>query len=233
MSTVVITGASQGIGAAIAKAFAQEPETELVLLARSESNLEKVASSCQKAGAKVQIYPVDITKEAKLKQVGQEILKQVGPPDLLVNNAGQFIPAPLLETTPKDFRSQVEVNLTGAFLVTHQFLEPMIKAGRGDIFFMGSVASQKAYPGSVAYCAAKHGLLGLAKVVREETKDKGLRVTTLMPGATYTPSWEGTDLPEERFMPPEDIARIVVTMHQLSSRSVAEEIVLRPQEGDI
>jgi short-subunit dehydrogenase len=117
--------------------------------------------------------------------------------------------------------------------VTQAFLDAMLERGKGHFFFMGSVASIRAYPGGVAYCAAKHGLLGLARVVREELKGEGLRVTTLLPGATYTPSWEGSELPEDRFMPPEDIAQTVVDAWQLSSRSVVEEILLRPQEGDV
>lgn len=233
MPTVVITGASQGMGAAIARAFARESESRLALLARTESNLEEVAAQCREAGAEAAVHRCDVTKDEEVEKACQDVLSRWGAPDVLVNNAGQFIPAPLLETTPADFRSQIDVNLTGAFLVTHQFLEPMVAAGSGDIFFMGSVASIQAYKGNAGYCAGKHGLRGLARVVREETKEKGIRVTTLIPGATHTPSWEGVELPEERFMPAEDIAKMVVNIHQLSGRSVAEEIILRPQEGDI
>jgi NADP-dependent 3-hydroxy acid dehydrogenase YdfG len=109
----------------------------------------------------------------------------------------------------------------------------MRERGAGHLFFMGSVASIQAYPGNAGYCAAKHGVRGLARVVREETKDEGLRVTTVLPGATYTPTWDGVDLPEDRFMPPEDIARSVVDAYHLSGRTVLEELVLRPQEGDV
>jgi NAD(P)-dependent dehydrogenase (short-subunit alcohol dehydrogenase family) len=152
---------------------------------------------------------------------------------VVVNNAGAFTPAPLDETSAEAFRQQVDVNLTAAFLVTKAFLAGMRARGSGHLFYMASVAALRAYPGSVAYCAAKHGLRGLARVVREETKDDGLRVTTLLPGATRTPSWEGTDLPDERFMPPEDIAQAVVSAVHLSDRTVLEELVLRPQEGDV
>jgi len=109
----------------------------------------------------------------------------------------------------------------------------MIEAGRGTIFYMASIASIQAYPGGLAYCAAKHGLLGLARAVRADTKEHGIRVTALLPGATVTPRWEGADLPEDRFMPPEDIARAVLDIYHLTERSVVEEIVLRPQLGDI
>jgi NAD(P)-dependent dehydrogenase (short-subunit alcohol dehydrogenase family) len=156
-----------------------------------------------------------------------------GVPDVLVNNAGLFRYAPLEELTLDGFREQLDVNLTGTFSVTKAFLPAMRERGAGHLFFMGSVASLQAYPGNAGYCAAKHGVRGLARVVREETKDEGLRVTTVIPGATYTPTWDGVDLPEERFMPPEDVARAVVDATHLSDRTVLEELVLRPQEGDV
>jgi NADP-dependent 3-hydroxy acid dehydrogenase YdfG len=105
--------------------------------------------------------------------------------------------------------------------------------GAGHLFFMASVAALQAYPGNAGYCAAKHGVRGLARVVREETKDEGVRVTTIIPGATRTPTWDGVDLPDERFMPPDDIARAVVDAYHLSDRTVMEEMLLRPQEGDV
>ncbi|SHK60769.1 SDR family oxidoreductase [Rhodothermus profundi] len=233
MPVVVVTGASQGIGAAIARAFAEEPQARLVLVARRLQKLEAVAADCRARGAETLVLPCDVTDEAAVAAMARQVLDRWGAPDVLVNNAGQFQPAPLRDTSVDTFRAQLEVNLTSAFLVTQAFLESMIARRRGHIFFMGSVASLRAYPGSVAYCAAKHGLLGLARVVREETRTLGIRVTVLLPGATHTPSWEGVALPEERFMPAEDIAQTVRALHHLSARTVAEEIILRPQEGDI
>ncbi len=233
MPVVVITGASQGIGAAIAQAFAEEPAAQLALVARNQERLEAVAAACRDRGAETLVLPCDLTNAVAVEAVARSVLAHWGAPEVLVNNAGLFRPAPLRQTTVEEFQAQLEANLTSAFLVTRAFLEPMIAQRRGHIFFMGSVASLKAYPGSVAYCAAKHGLLGLARVVREETRQLGLRVTVVLPGATYTPSWTGVDLPETRFMPAEDIARAVRDIYHLSARTVVEEILLRPQEGDV
>jgi len=230
---VVVTGASQGIGAAIAQAFAEEPVAQLALVARNRKRLEAVAAACRARGAETLVLPCDVTDAGAVEAMANEVLVRWGAPEVLVNNAGLFRPAPLRQTAVEEFRAQLEANLTSAFLVTRAFLEPMIARRRGHIFFMGSVAALKAYPGSVAYCAAKHGLLGLARVVREETRQLGLRVTVVLPGATYTPSWEGVGLPEARFMPAEDIARAVRDVYHLSSRTVVEEILLRPQEGDL
>ncbi len=231
--TVVITGASQGIGAALADAFAGEPEARLALVARSQEKLEAVAAGCRAQGAEADIFVCDVTDDDAVHLAAGTILARWGAPDVLVNNAGLFRPGSTLETPPAQFRAQVAANLTSAFVVTQAFLPPMVARRRGHLFFLGSVASLQGYPSGVAYCAAKHGVLGLARVVREETKAHGLRVTTLLPGATFTPSWEGVDLPEERFMPAEDVARVAVDIYRLSSRSVVEEILLRPQLGDV
>lgn len=229
----VITGASQGIGQAIAEAFAEAPDARIALVARTEPKLQAVAETCESKGADALVCPTDVTDDAAVAQMADAVRDVWGVPDVLINNAGAFTPAPLDETSPDAFRAQVDINLNAPFVVTKAFLDGMVARGSGHLFFMASVAALQAYPGSVAYCAAKHGLLGLARVVREETNDQGLRVTTLLPGATRTPSWEGTDLPDARFMDPDDVAQAVVDAYRLSGRTVVEEIVLRPQEGDV
>lgn len=233
MPTVVVTGASQGIGRAVAIAFAREPDARLVLVSRNEDKLAEVAEACADAGGEAVVFPCDLTDEAMVADCARAVIHEWGAPDVLVNNAGLFRPGRLTDTTPALFRDQLDANLTSAFLVTHAYLPGMLERGSGHIFYMASVAAIRGYVGGVAYCAAKHGVLGLSRVVREETKEKGIRVTALVPGATYTPSWEGTELPEERFMPPEDVAQSVIHAYRLSGRSVVEEILLRPQLGDV
>jgi NAD(P)-dependent dehydrogenase (short-subunit alcohol dehydrogenase family) len=229
----VVTGASQGIGQAIAEAFAERDEARVALVARTQEKLNAVAETCRKRGGNALVIPTDVTDEAAVRNMAETVQAEWGTPDVLVNNAGLFTYAPLDELTLDGFREQIDVNLTGSFAVTQAFLPSMREQGDGHLFYMGSVASITAYPGNAGYCAAKHGVRGLARVVREETKDEGLRVTTVIPGATYTPTWDGVDLPEDRFMPPEDIAQSVVDAYHLSDRTVMEELLLRPQEGDV
>lgn len=233
MPTVVVTGASQGIGRALAEAFAQEPDARLALAARSKDQLNEVAEACRAEGADALVVPTDVTDPATVEQLADTVADAWGPPDVLINNAGAFTYAPLDELTLDGFREQIDVNLTGTFAVTQAFLPAMRARGAGHLFFMASVAALQAYPGNAGYCAAKHGVRGLARVVREETKHEGVRVTTIIPGATRTPTWDGVDLPDERFMPPDDIARAVVDAYHLSDRTVMEEMLLRPQEGDV
>ena len=231
---IVITGASQGIGAAIAVAWAKEfPASRLSLVARSETKLATIASKCREFGASAEPFPCDLSDSAQTASVGVAILEKFGSADVLVNNAGIFAPGGMSETPLDVFESQIRLNLTSAFQMTSLFLPGMIEAGRGHLFFMGSVASVEAYPGSVSYGTAKHGLLGLARAIREETFELGIRVTSLLPGATLTPSWSEAPFPADRFMPPEDIAHALISAYKMSNRTVVEEILLRPQLGDI
>jgi short-subunit dehydrogenase len=230
---VVVTGASQGIGAAIARAFAGQPGMKLSLLARNEANLEKVAGECRDAGAEAAWHACDLTWDDQVEAVADAVLESCGPPAVLVNNAGKFRPNTVLDMDGATLRKQLEENIVSAHLVTQAFLPSMIEAHEGHLFFLGSVASLRAYPGAAGYCTAKHGLLGLARAVRDETKGHGLRVTTVLPGATWTPSWAGADIPEHRFMPAEDVARAIVDCAALGPRTVVEELLLRPQPGDV
>ncbi len=231
---VLITGASQGIGAAIAKAFAVEVRgVKLALVARSEARLAAVAKVCAKLGAKVAVFPCDVTDEAAVTALAAAVTKRFGTVDVLVNNAGKFAGAPFLKFGLADFDRMIATNLRSAFLVSQAFVPAMAKRGRGDVFNISSIAGQIAYPGGAGYSAAKFGLTGLSKVMRAELKTHGVRVCCVHPGATATPSWDGSGVPESRMMPAEDIAKSIVDIYRLSRRTVVEEIVLRPQLGDI
>ena len=229
----LVTGASQGIGQAIAETFSARDGAKVALVARTRSKLEQTAEACRERGGTPLVVPTDVTDDDAVADMAETITGKWGTPDVLVNNAGAFTYAPLDELTLEDFREQIDINLTGAFSVTQAFLPAMRERKSGHLFYMGSVASIMAYPGNAGYCAAKHGVRGLARVVREETKDEGVRVTTVLPGATDTPTWEGADIPSERFMAPADVAQSVVDAYHLSDRTVLEELLLRPQEGDV
>jgi NADP-dependent 3-hydroxy acid dehydrogenase YdfG len=109
----------------------------------------------------------------------------------------------------------------------------MTRRRHGDIFFTSSIAGLGAYPNAAGYCAAKFGVTGLAKVLRAETNDSGIRVCCMHPGATWSPSWSKSGVKPERIMPAEDIARAFLDVYRLTRRTVVEEIILRPQLGDL
>jgi NAD(P)-dependent dehydrogenase (short-subunit alcohol dehydrogenase family) len=232
MSLVLVTGASRGIGAAVAEAFAARG-ARVALVARDANALAAVAARCSEEGGEARAFVCDVTDAETVEAMAEAVGAWAGVPDVVVNNAGLFEPGGIRETSPEAFRRQMEVNVVSAFLVTRAFLGEMRARGSGRILMMGSVASIRGYPGGVAYGAAKHALLGLGRAIREETKGTGVSVTTLLPGATRTGSWDGTDLPDARFMPPEDIARVAVEVATLSPRTVVEEVLLRPDAGDI
>ncbi len=231
---VVITGASQGIGAAIALAFAREVAgVRLALVARNRRNLAKVAKACAAFGAEAAVFPADVSREAEVARAAQAVAKRFGPADVLINNAGNFAGAPFVKTKVALFDQQIAVNLRSAFLVTQAFLPAMLRRKRGDVFFMSSIAGLEAYPNSAGYCAAKFGVTGLAKVLRAETKGTGIRVCCVYPGATWSPSWSGSGAKPGRMMPAEDIAHAFLDIWRLGRRTVVEEIVLRPEQGDL
>jgi NADP-dependent 3-hydroxy acid dehydrogenase YdfG len=231
---VLITGASQGIGAAIARTFAAElPGARLALVARSEKNLRATARDCIRSGATVEIFPCDVTREAPVKSMARVVTRHFGTIDVLINNAGAFMMAPFAKTKVATFDAMIATNLRSAFLVTQAFLAAMVKRRRGDVFFMSSIAGLGAHPQAAAYCAAKFGVTGLAKVLRAETKQSGVRVCCVHPGATWSPSWAKSGVKPARIMPAEDIARAILDVYRLSRRTVVEEIVLRPQLGDL
>ena len=231
---VLITGASQGIGAAIAAVFAAEmPGARLALVARNEKNLGAVARTCIRLGAKVEIFPCNVTDEAAVATMARTVTKHFGRVDVLINNAGKFFAASFLETKLADFDAQLAANLRSVFLVSQAFVPGMVKRGRGDVFNLSSIAGRQAYPNGAAYCAAKHGVTGLSAVMRAELKDQGVRVCCVHPGATWTPSWSASGVQPKRIMPAEDVARAILDIYRLSRRTVVEEIVLRPQLGDV
>jgi len=231
---IVITGASQGIGAAIARVFAAEVRgVRLALVARSEGRLRTVAGSCSRLGADARVFGCDVTDEAAVGSMAAAVLKRWGRVDVLINNAGWFRAAPFLKMAVDEFDSLLAANLRSVFLVSRAFCPAMARLGRGDVFNMSSVAGLSAYPGGAGYCAAKFGVTGLSKVMRSELKEHGIRVCCVHPGATHSPSWRGSKVPAARMMPAADVARAFLDVYRMSRRTAVEEIVLRPIKGDL
>ena len=234
LPVVLITGASQGIGAAIAQIFAAGIRgVRLALVARNEKNLLAVARRCTKAGAMAEVFTCDVSDEAEVAALVKAVKKSFGGIDVLINNAGAFAGAPLTEMSVADFDRMIAANLRSVFLVSRAFVPGMVARRQGDIFNMSSIAGRIAYPGGAGYSAAKFGVSGLSKVMRAELREKGVRVCCVYPGATYSPSWEGSGVAEGRMMPAQDVARALLDVYRLSRRTVVEEIVLRPQLGDV
>jgi NADP-dependent 3-hydroxy acid dehydrogenase YdfG len=231
---VLITGASQGIGAAIAHVFAaQLPGVRLALVARQKEKLGAVAQACTELGATTAVFACDVADEESVASMAEDVRRLLGEVDVVVNNAGSFASAPFTEMTVAEFDRMIAVNLRSVFLVSRAFVPAMVRRGSGDVFNMSSIAGLTAYPGGAGYSAAKFGVSGLSKVMRAELREKGVRVCCVYPGATWSPSWQGSGVDPQRLMPAEDVAQAFFDVYRMARRTVVEEIVLRPQRGDV
>ncbi|UTA68236.1 SDR family oxidoreductase [Emticicia sp. 21SJ11W-3] len=230
---IVVSGGSRGIGRAIIEIFAQNG-FDVLASARKEADLKELQNHITTQ------YKVNCFIYAADLAIKQEVAGLVGfiqslnrPVDVLVNNAGSFIPGNIHEEQDGVLESLIETNLYSAYYLTRGLIKGMIAQKSGYIFNMCSVASLMAYPKGGSYSISKFALLGFSKGLREEMKPYQVKVTSIMPGAVLTDSWAGADIPAERFMQPADIAKTVWTAYSLSDGAVIEEIVLRPQKGDL
>ncbi|MVN75336.1 SDR family NAD(P)-dependent oxidoreductase [Hymenobacter sp. HMF4947] len=233
---VVITGGSQGIGRALVHCFLREGFA-VATCARSGPNLAELqaAMSEQFPMATLHVLPADLSRAADCQQFAEFVLALGLPLAALVNNAGAFVPG-RFQDEPADgsrLREVLAVNLLSAYDVTRALLPTLLGQGRGHIFTICSTASLMPYPSGGSYGVAKFALLGFTKTLREEVKTQGLRVTAVLPGATLTRSWEGVGMPAERFIDPLDVAEAVLSAFRLSPQAVVEEILIRPQLGDV
>ncbi len=229
----VVTGGTKGIGRAIIEKFASSG-FDIVTCSRKKTDLEALRIALTAAyPVKVHVFAADLSVRSQVKEFTSFVLKLERHVDVLVNNAGFFTPGDITTEPEGVLESMVESNLYSAYYTTHGLAAEMKKARSGHIFTMCSIASIKAYPNGGSYAISKFALLGFSKVLREELKDKGIRVTAVLPGATRTSSWDAVQLPEERFMKPEDVADAIYGAYCLSPRSVVEEIIIRPQLGDL
>lgn len=230
---VVVTGGTKGIGRSVIERFSKEGYT-IATCARNEAELDVLKQEVEEThGNKVMINVADVSKK---KQVNDfiEFVRLTGlSVAVLVNNAGQFIPGQIHVEEDGVLESQIETNLYSAYRISRGIIPGMKKTGAGHVFNMCSTASIMAYSNGGSYCISKFAMYGMSKVLREELKEFGIRVTSVMPGATLTASWEGVDLPPERFMKPEDVADMIYATYQLSDRTVVEDLVIRPQLGDL
>ena len=232
---IVVTGGSKGIGRAVVLRFLRAGHP-VVTCARSADDLMALTTAAAEIpGAQLHTFPADLSRADDCARFAAFVLGLGQPVEVLVNNAGAFVPG-RLQDEPADgsqLRQMLAVNLLSAYDVTLPLLPGFIARGRGHIFTICSTASITAYPNGGSYGIAKHALLGFTKNLREELKPCGVRVTAVLPGPTLTASWAGVDLPAERFVQAEDVAEAVFSAYSMSPHAVVEELLIRPQLGDL
>lgn len=229
----VITGATKGIGKAIAHLLA-EKGFNLSICSRSESDLRSLATDLeQEHNVKCIYQATDVSKKAEVLAFAKYTQKNFEKVDVLINNAGVFIPGSCYNEEDGALEKMIDTNLYSAYYLSRAFIPGMISYGSGHIFNVCSVASITAYENGGSYSISKYALYGMTKNLREELKNKNIKVTAILPGATWSASWAGVDLPEERLMQATDIAKLVWAALDVNPSAVVEEIVIRPQEGDL
>lgn len=230
----IITGASRGLGKAIAEAFAARGY-DLILTSRDPVALAAAAAdlAARFPAIAIRSQAADLSDKQQARGFGQWVLDAGIVPGVLVNNAGQFIYGSMLEEAEGTLEHLMAVNLYSAYHLTRVLLPAMMARKAGHIFNISSIAALKAYPYGGAYSISKFALDGFSTNLREELKPHGVKVTTVYPGAAYTDSWAGSGVDPRRIMEAADIAKMVVAATGLSPQATVEEIVLRPQLGDL
>lgn len=233
---IVITGASKGLGKAIATEFADDKQGHTFFLcARTQSELELTGRELQGRFPRTNIYtmPCDVTSKQMLAAFSDWIKSHTVKIDILVNNAGIFYPGSVHNEQEGVLEKTMAANLYGAYHLTRMLLPMMMKSGSGHIFNICSIASLAAYPNGGAYSISKYALYGFSKNLREELKPYGIKVTHVLPGAAYTDSWSKSGVDPKRLMEATDISKMIYTAAHLSPQACVEEIIVRPQLGDL
>jgi len=227
----LVTGASRGIGLAIARALASEG-CDLLLTARSEPALTRVSRELASAKVRILAHPCDVRDPHSVDALFRAARQKFKRLDILINNAGIAHPNLSVEKLPFSvWKDVLETNLDGMFLVTQAALA-MMKRG-GTIVNNLSIAATRVFAGSAAYNASKHGALGLTNTLREELRPRGIRVIALLPGATDTEIWTTLwpQAPRRKMMFPATVAVSVVQAILLPANATVETLEIVPTVG--
>ncbi len=213
--------------------FAAENNT-LLVCARGEVALYNLVQEIQTnfPDANIKAMPVDMAKKDDIQTFASWCLS-FGTPDILINNAGTFLPGSISEEEEGVLETMITTNLYSAYHLTRALLPTMIANKSGHIFNICSIASLNAYSNGGSYSISKFALHGFNKNLREELKPLGIKVTGVFPGAAFTDSWSGSGIDPQRIMEADDIAKMVIAATKLSAQGVVEDIILRPQLGDL
>ena len=226
---VVITGGSRGIGLATAQAFAAQGD-QVIISGRDAGRLKSAADQIR--SDQIDKIVCDVRDPASVEQTFQQIDSRYGKIDVLFNNAGvAHALTPVEKLAPETWREVIETNLTGMYLVTRAAL-PLMRAGSSIVNNL-SVAAVQAFSGMSGYNAAKFGALGFTKALREELRQKGIRVLALLPGATNTEIWQQfwPEAPREKMMKPETVAAAILHAISAPPEASVEELMIGPTAG--
>jgi 3-oxoacyl-[acyl-carrier protein] reductase len=227
--TAIVTGGTRGIGLAIARALVAAG-VNVSISARHEDEIETVAAELSKFGSGRCVgFVCDVRDEAHVKSLFANTLAALGGLDILINNAGIGIFAPVETTSSDDFRAVIETNLCGVFYCCHEAIPLLKQRGGGYIVNISSLAGANAHPNMAAYNASKFGLNGFSEALMQEVRHDNIKVSYIMPGSVNTEFGGDEPTPEKSWqLQPEDIARVVMDLLQYPDRALPSRIEIRP-----
>jgi len=229
----IVTGATKGIGKAIAQKLAAKGYN-LAICARSEADLKAVTDELIAAHSiKVYYQATDLSQKAEVLAFAKLCLAKMDSIDVVVNNAGWFGVGLVANEPEGQLEQMMATNVYSVYHLVRAVLPTLVAQKSGHIFNICSVASVHAFDNCASYNMSKFALLGFSKSLRKETLDKGIKVVSVMPGATYTNAWDGVEIDPNRIMNPNNVAQAVVGILDIGEGAVVEELVMRPQLGDL
>ena len=226
--TILITGATRGIGREIARKFHREG-FQVIICARGADALKELEQEMPGLIG----YTCDLSQKESVVALAQTINQDHAPLEVLVNNGGAYLPGLIYEEEDEVFETLMATNIYSAYYLTKRLLPHMIEQKRGMVINISSIAGITAYPNSNAYSISKFAMQGFTRILRDELRKYSIRVVGILPGAVKTSAWDGVEIPESQFIPSEDIAEMVWMSYQMSPRTTIEEIIVRPTPGDI
>lgn len=228
----IVTGATKGIGRALVLHLAAN-NYNVALCARNNSDVQIFLKELSEQYPKLRFYGLaaDLEDQAGVEGFANFALKNLGAANVLINNAGLFIPSDLMQEEANALERQMKVNVYAPHFLSKFFVKNMIRDNHGHIFNICSIASRTPIVNSASYSITKTALLTLTKLLREQLLESGIKVTAVLPGATLTHSWSGTTLPPERFVLADDVAKAVLNCLSMSAGANVDEIIIRPLKG--
>jgi 3-oxoacyl-[acyl-carrier protein] reductase len=227
LRTAIVTGASRGIGRAVALKLAATHQ--VIAIARDQARLNQLADEIASTGGACRALAVDLTKPASIDKALEGL-----EADVVVNNAGVITKKPFMKFTPAEWHEMMDVNVNAIFHVTRNVLPGMIARGRGHIVNIASIAGRSAFPGGTGYVATKHAVLGLSESLMLEVREFGVKVSVVMPGSVATDMIVGDNPDKSWMLRPEDVAKVVADILSMPSHALAYQVEVRaanPRKG--
>jgi short-subunit dehydrogenase len=234
MENVIITGATKGMGRAIAIAFAKQG-LNLAVCSRNNEELLLLQDDIKKINPNIRVIArqTDCSLKEEVLAFAGLAEQELGFISVIVNNVGIYEPSSILDDEENTFDKMISLNLMPTYQLYRYFGKTMMASNRGHIFTICSIAAINPVVEAGMYSVTKSALRALTNIMRLEMQDNGVKVTTLLPGSTLTDSWKGTDIAADKFVLPDDIASAIINAYTMSAGANVDEIVIKPVSGQV